>query len=50
MHQPIKEMAYSAADLLLTKIRTGAVPADPVRHAFTLVVRNSTAPPAGRDS
>jgi LacI family transcriptional regulator len=50
MHQPIKEMAYSAADLLLTKIRTGAAPADPVRHAFTLVVRNSTAPPAGRDS
>lgn len=50
MQQPIKEMAYSATDLLLAKIRTGAAPAEPVRHAFTLIVRNSTAPPAQRDS
>lgn len=48
MHQPIMDMAYSVTDLLLTKIRTGTAPAEPVRHAFTLVVRNSTAPPAGR--
>lgn len=48
MHQPIKDMAYSATDLLLRKIRTEAAPTRPVRHSFTLVVRNSTAPPAGR--
>lgn len=51
MHQPITDMAYSATDLLLTQIRTGAAPAEPSRHSFTLAVRNSTAPPAavGRD-
>lgn len=46
MHQPITELAYSATDLLLTNIRTGAAPAGPVRHSFTLVVRDSTAPRA----
>lgn len=49
MHQPIKDMAYSATDLLLAKICKGAMPVDPIRHSFTLIVRNSTAPPAGRD-
>ena len=50
MHQPITDMAYSATELLLTRIRTGATSADPVRHAFMLVVRNSTAPPVRRGS
>jgi LacI family transcriptional regulator len=50
MHQPIADMAYSAVDMLLKRIRTGATPAEPVRHSFTLVVRNSTAPPAARGS
>ena len=44
MRQPIEEMAFSATDLLLTRIRNGARPA-PVRHSFTLIVRQSTAPP-----
>jgi LacI family transcriptional regulator len=49
MHQPIVDMAYSATDLLLMKIRTGVTPPDPVRHCFTLVLRKSTAaPPSGR--
>ena len=48
MYQPIEDMAYSAMDMLLKKIRTGATPAEPARHSFTLVVRNSTAPPAVR--
>jgi LacI family transcriptional regulator len=49
MHQPIMDMAYSATDLLLTRIRRGARSDEPVRHSFMLVVRNSTAPPAGRN-
>ena len=45
MRQPVEDMAYSAADLLLTKIRTGVVAAAQVQYSFTLMVRKSTAPP-----
>lgn len=46
MHQPIREMAYAGARMLLERLRTGQQPSPPEDLHYELVVRDSTAPPA----
>jgi LacI family transcriptional regulator len=47
VRQPLQELGQAAVELLRARL-AGAAPAEPVRRLFptTLVVRDSTAPPA----
>ena len=48
IRQPVFEMAAAAADMVITALEDGVVPADRV-HPHELIVRSSAAPPPARD-